>query len=389
MEDRLRMAQKLESMGLLAGGIAHDFNNLLTGIQGYASLMGLNLEPDHPNQSHIRIIESLVSRASALTRQLLGFARGGKYEVKPTRMDELVRGAADMLGRTRKEIRIHHDHSPDLWLVAADQGQMDQVMMNLFINAVHAMPNGGDLFLKTQNVVIDETEAYRLSIRAGNIVRITVEDTGVGMEAAILSSIFDPFFTTREVGKGSGLGLASVYGIIKNHDGVIDVESEPGRGTRFVITLPAIPDQPVSLAPPSSSPEIRGTGTILLVDDEEMIREVGQMMLEHLGFAVITASSGREAIQKYRQQEDDIDLILLDMIMPEMTGSQTFDQLKAINPEVRVLLTSGYSADGQAADILRRGCRGFIQKPFRVDALSGKIQDALNLNRNTRTGPEK
>ncbi|MBI5592214.1 MAG: PAS domain S-box protein [Deltaproteobacteria bacterium] len=378
MENRLRVAQKLESVGLLAGGIAHDFNNVLTGIQGYASLMQLNVEPAHPDQSRIKAIESLVSRASELTRQLLGFARGGKYEVKPTRLDELIRGTADMFGRTRKEIRIHHDHSPGLWLVAADQGQMNQVMMNLFVNAALAMPNGGDMFLKTQNVVIDDTQADRLSIRAGNTVRITVADTGVGMDSAILSKIFDPFFTTRETGKGSGLGLASAYGIIKNHDGVIDVESEPGRGTRFVMTLPALPDQPVAQPPPSSLPEIHGTGTILLIDDEDMVREVAGMMLEHLGFTVITASSGREAVQIYLQKEDDIDLILLDMIMPEMTGSQTFDRLKDINPEVRVLLTSGYSVDGQAADILRRGCRGFIQKPFRVDALSRKIQDALN-----------
>ena len=378
MEDRLRMAEKLESVGLLAGGVAHDFNNILTGIQGYTSLMGINLEPSHPNLTHIKTIESLVSRASKLTRQLLGFARGGKYEVKPTRLDELIRGAADMFGRTRKELRIHHEHSPDLWWVAADTGQMDQVMMNLFVNAAHAMPNGGDLFLKTQNVVVDDSEADRLSIRAGNAVRITVTDTGVGMDPAMLSNIFDPFFTTREVGKGSGLGLASVYGIIKNHDGVIDVESEPGRGTRFVITLPAIPDQPVPLPPPSSSLEIHGTGTILLVDDEEMIREVGKMMLEHLGFTVITASGGPEAIREYRQQKDNINLILLDMIMPDMTGSQTFDQLKAINPEVRILLTSGYSANGQAEDILLRGCQGFIQKPFRVDALSRKIQDVLS-----------
>ncbi len=380
MEDRLRMAQKLQSVGLLAGGIAHDFNNLLTGIQGHASMIRLGLESAHPHQSHVKDIESLVSRASELTRQLLGFARGGKYEVKATRLDELIRGSADMFGRTRKEIRIHHDHPPDLWPVAVDQGQMDQVMMNLFVNAAHAMPDGGDLFLKTQNVVLDDLEARHLSIPAGKNVRITVADTGIGMDAAMLSNIFDPFFTTREVGQGSGLGLASVYGIIKNHDGMIDVESKPGRGTRFIITLPAVPDQPVPLASPASSPEIHGTGTILLVDDEEMIREVGKMILKHLGFTVITASSGKEAIQKYRRQKDDIDLILLDMIMPEMTGSQTFDQLKAINPDIRVLLTSGYSADGLAADILRRGCCGFIQKPFKINELSRKIQDALSLD---------
>lgn len=378
MEDRLRMAQKMQSVGLLAGGIAHDFNNVLTGIQGFASMMRNSLEPSHPHQSHIQDIESLVSRASELTGQLLGFGRGGKYEIKPTRMDELILSTAGMFGRTRKEIRIHHDHPPDLWQVAVDQGQMDQVMMNLFVNAAHAMPGGGDLFLKTQNVVIDDAEAGRMSIRSGNTVRITVEDTGFGMDAAILSKIFDPFFTTREVGQGSGLGLASVYGIIKNHDGAIDVESEPGRGTRFVLTIPAVADRPLPLPLPSFSPEVHGNGTILLVDDEEIIRVVAVAMLEHLGYTVITATCGREAIQKYRQQEDDIDLILLDMIMPEMTGAQTFDQLKAINPEVRVLLVSGYSADGQAADILGRGCLGFIQKPFRTDTLSRKIQEALS-----------
>ncbi|MGD9974275.1 MAG: PAS domain S-box protein, partial [Desulfatirhabdiaceae bacterium] len=328
MEDRLQLAQKLESIGLLAGGVAHDFNNILMGIMGHASLLKLSKDMPASRMSHIDDIETLVNRASGLTRQLLGFARSGKYEVKPTRVVDMMRTTADMFGRTHKEIRLRHHHPQDIWMVAVDQGQMDQVLMNLFVNAAQAMPYGGDLTLKTGNVVLDAVRADKLAIPAGHYVQLSVRDTGVGMDAAILPKIFDPFFTTREVGKGSGLGLASAYGIIKNHDGTIEVESTPGVGTCFTIYLPASADQPLPKTVLPISPEISGSGTILLIDDEELIRDVVGSILHHLGYAAITASSGREAIHIYEQRTKEIDLIILDLIMPDMMGSETFDRLK-------------------------------------------------------------
>jgi PAS domain S-box-containing protein len=377
MEEQLRATQRLESIGLLAGGVAHDFNNILTGIQGRTSLMQFSLEPTHPHHKYLRDIETLVDRAAGLTRQLLGFARAGKYEVKPTRLSELLRTSAEMFNRTRKDLRIHHDHSPELYMVAVDQGQMDQVLMNLFINAGLAMPAGGDLFLKTVNIHLVKSQARSLSVKEGPFVLLTVGDTGVGIEASILPKIFDPFFSTREVGKGSGLGLASAYGIIKNHDGAIQVDSQPGQGTTFSIFLPAIMEQhsPVQLS--ASFAEIHGNGTLMLVEDEELVRDVAVSMLEYLGYQVIPTKGGKEAIQVYQQHWERIDLVILSMVMPDMNGVSTVNALKSLNSDVRILLSSGYSENGQAAEMLGLGCCGFIQKPFQLATLSQKIVEAL------------
>jgi two-component system cell cycle sensor histidine kinase/response regulator CckA len=379
LEIKLQEAQKLESLGTLAGGIAHDFNNLLMGIQGNASLSLLDLGPDSPHFQHLKNIETYVRRGVDLTRQLLGLARGGKYEVKPTDLNALLNSSADMFGRTRKELRIHLKCAADLWPVNVDRGQIEQVLLNLFINAWHAMPDGGDMFLETCNVVLDETDAAAHAIAPGRYVRAAVTDTGVGIDPAIRQKLFDPFFTTKGVGKGSGLGLASAYGIIQNHHGVIDVESEPGRGSVFFFYLPAstaeagqqsdssVPEQPAS-----------GTETILLVDDESMILEVGQRLLTRLGYTVITADSGQAAVEILVESRDRIDLVILDMIMPGMGGSDAFDHMKRIDPAVNVLLSSGYSIDGQAERILKRGCRGFIQKPFSIGELAQKVRAVLD-----------
>ncbi len=239
MQEQLLQAQKLESMGTLAGGIAHDFNNLLMGIQGYASLMMLDLEEGHPHYEKLKAIESQVQSGSDLTRQLLGFARGGRYEVKPTDLNELVGKTARMFGRTKKEIRIDEKYEPGLWSVEADRGQLEQVFLNLFVNAWQAMPGGGDLSLETSNVELDEGFCRIYGIKPGSYVKMTVSDTGMGMDERTRQRIFDPFFTTKEMRRGTGLGLASAYGILKGHGGVITVWSEPGQGTRFEIYLPA------------------------------------------------------------------------------------------------------------------------------------------------------
>jgi len=380
LESQFYEAQKMESIATLAGGVAHDFNNLLMAIQGNASLLLLGKGPEHPESKRLHNIEEHVQRGAYLTRQLLGFARGGKYEIKPTDLNEITRRSAGLFSRMKKEIRIHSTYQKDIWWVEADQGQMEQVLMNLYVNAGHAMPNGGDLFIVTQNLTLAENHSKASGLRAGKYVKISVTDTGIGMDEGTLQKIFDPFFTTREVGRGTGLGLASAYGIIKNHGGSITVRSAKGKGTTFDIYLPIIEKEEASKkGTPDISPEIAPGGeTVLLVDDEDMVIEVAEEMLQRLGYGVRVATTGRQALETYRAHKDAIDLVILDMIMPDMGGMETYDRLKQEDPNIVVLLSSGYSIDGQATEILKHGCNGFIQKPFSMAALSQKIREVLS-----------
>jgi nitrogen-specific signal transduction histidine kinase/CheY-like chemotaxis protein len=376
MQEQLLQAQKLESLGTLAGGIAHDFNNLLMGIQGYASLMLLGLEAGHPHYEKLRAIESQVQSGSDLTRQLLGFAQGGRFEVRPTDMNDLVRKTTGMFGRTKKEIRIFEKYAGSLWSVEADRGQLEQVLLNMLVNAWQAMPGGGDLYLETSNAEVGDQEARAYGIEAGLYVKVTVTDTGVGMDERTRQRIFDPFFTTKEMGRGTGLGLASAYGILKGHGGTITVSSEPGHGTTFEVYLPASELEAVPEASPPGGIE-PGRGMVLVVDDEPLVREVTREMLLGLGYEVLTAGSGPEALEVYGSRGSEIDVVVLDMIMPEMGGGEVFDRLRSEDRDVRVILSSGYSLDGQASEILERGVLGFLQKPFRLEDLSRKIREAL------------
>jgi PAS domain S-box-containing protein len=377
LEKQLRQAQKMEAIGTLAGGIAHDFNNLLLGIQGNISLSLLELGTESHLFSNLKKIEQYVQNGVELTRQLLGFARGGKYEVRLTDINRLLKEQNLLFSRANKAIVFKEDFDTGLWQVEADQDQIEQVFLNIYMNAIQAMPEGGTLTVRTENITIDEERRTPYRVVAGDYIKITAADTGIGMDEKTQRRIFDPFFTTWEMGRGKGLGLASVYGIIKNHEGFINVDSQKDRGTRLEIYLPASrkPAPPQELTVEEYS---RGHGTVLLVDDEEMIIDVGKRMLEKLGYETLTATNGAEAIEIFQTRKDKIDLVILDMIMPKLSGGETFDRLKQINPAVEVILCSGYSIDGQATDILNRGCRSFIQKPFNLQTLSQHIRAVLN-----------
>ena len=378
LESQVQHAQKMEAIGTLAGGIAHDFNNLLMGFQGNISLMKMDLTDDHPHQEFLNNMESYVKRGSDLTRQILGFARGGKYQVKTTNLNALINKNADMFSRARKEITIHKKFQEDLYTIDADRGQIEQVLLNLFVNAWQAMPGGGNLYVETENINLqahDYDKPY--AIDSGKYVRITISDTGIGMDKSTQERIFEPFFTTKAFGRGTGLGLASAYGIIKNHNGIINVYSEKGHGTTFKIYLPASDKQVIAekLKPEEAQ---GGSETILLVDDEEMVSDIGKDLLEKLGYTVLVADGGTEAIKLFKRHRDQIDLVILDMIMPDMGGGETFSRMRAIRPNAKILLSSGYSLDSRASAIMKQGCNGFIQKPFNLKKLSHKIREILD-----------
>jgi len=369
--------QKLEALGTMAGGIAHDFNNLLMAIQGRAAMISFNLEPADPAAEHVQAIEEYVRSAASLTDQLLGAARGGKYDPRPTDLNNLVARSARMFIRTRKEIHLELLQAETPAVAEVDGNQIEQVLLNMFVNAWQAMPEGGTLRVQVANTVLDRDFCFPYGIEPGRYARITVSDTGSGIDREILDRVFDPFFTTKDKGRGTGLGLASAHGIVRNHHGCITVESEQGRGTTFQIFLPRadLEPQPALLA---QQHLVRGTETILLVDDEEMILEVGRAILEQLGYRVLVARGGAEAIEQIRDHGESIQLVLLDMIMPGLDGGRTFDALRQLDPQLPVILSSGYSLSDQAAEILQRGCNGFIQKPFSIPELSRKIRSVLD-----------
>jgi len=271
---------------------------------------------------------------------------------------------------------IHKNLAKDILAIEADQGQIIQVLLNLFINAADAMPTGGKLTVETSNIPHSRTKSRPFRAKPGHYVLLKVADSGSGMTKETLNRLFEPFFTTKTMGRGTGLGLASVFGIVKAHGGYIDVESQINKGATFNVYLPATDKNPKEDIPEVKSAS-GGKETILLIDDEEMVLETSAMMLEKLGYTVFPTDSGKTALDIYKQEKDTIDMVILDMIMPDVSGNETYDALKKADSDVKVLLSSGYSIDGQANEILKRGCNGFIQKPFTMDGLSIKIQEVL------------
>jgi len=377
LESQLKYTQRMKSLSTLAGGMAHNFNNLLMGIQGNASLVLFETDSAHPSYKRLKNIEKQVQTGSKLTGQLLGYAREGGYEVKSINVNQVVKETSNTFGTTIKDIRVYQDFAKDLWGIKADQGQIEQVLLNLYVNASDAMPGGGDLFLKTMNVTDKDMKNKPYEVEPGNYVFLSVTDTGTGMDKETMERIFEPFFTTKGMSKSTGLGLASVYGIIKAHGGYIDVYSERGHGTTFEIYLPASKKEETK-EKEAATEVLDGKKTILLVDDEDVIIDVCKEILKALGYKVLIASGGIKALEIYKKNKDKINIVILDMIMPGVGGGEAYDRMKEINPDIKVLLSSGYSIDGQAADILKRGCNGFIQKPFNMKQLAEKIREILD-----------
>jgi CheY-like chemotaxis protein len=368
--------QKLESIGTLAGGIAHDFNNLLGGLLAGLELIELDASGRPDLLRDIPEMKALVQRGADLTRQLLGFARRGKYDARPVRVTDVVAPTCRLLGRTRKDLTLRLALAPEAAPVLADATQLEQVLLNLLLNAAAAMPGGGEIEVGTAYVDLSAELTTPHGARPGQYVRLWVTDHGIGMDADTRARIFEPFFTTREAGKGTGLGLASAFGIVQHHGGFITVESAPSRGSTFSVLLPTT-ERPVMDRHPVESRPLRGGETLLLVDDEEPVVRFGRRALESLGYEVLTARTGSEAVEIVRGSPGGIDVVILDMVMPGMNGAQTFAALRALVPSLKVLLASGYSLEHDAAEVLAPGNSGFIQKPFDLATLSAKLRSLL------------
>ncbi len=380
LEQQLLQAQKMEVVGQLAGGIAHDFNNLLTVINGYSEMLLATMEPDDPLRSDVQEIEKAGHKAATLTHQLLAFSR--KQVLQPQVLD-LGAVIADLGTILQRLIGTHISFTvraaPDLWPVKADPGHIEQVLINLAVNARDAMPTGGDLVIETANVMLDQVTANRLGLAADEHVTIVVTDTGVGMDDRVQAHLFEPFFTTKERGKGTGLGLSTVYGIVTQSHGAIDVQSESGQGTTFRIYLPRTAERSETGAARQGSGGLPGgCETVLLVEDDEAVRTLGSAILTSTGYTVVEAGDGTEALRIATEYPGPIHLLLTDVVMPKLSGREVAACLRSLRPETRVLYMSGYADD----TILRHGITAktvvFLQKPFSPATLTRKVRAILD-----------
>jgi PAS domain S-box-containing protein len=381
LEAQFQQAQKMEAVGTLAGGIAHDFNNLLQTVLGYTDIL-LHEEAGKSISQELQHIKHAAQRGAELTRQILTFSRKVQSKLRPVDLNIQVRQVQKLLQRTiPKMIDVELRLADDLRVINADAAQVEQILMNLAVNSRDAMPEGGKLTIKTQNIILDEECSTRhFNGKHGEYVLLTVSDTGVGMNQEVVGHIYDPFYTTKEVGKGTGLGLAMVYGIVKSHDGYILCESEPGQGTHFKIYLPVVKEgrAPEEL---QEHQAIRGgSETILLVDDEEPIRSLGEQILTRYGYAVLKAHDGETALKLYEEKKEKIALVLLDLIMPGMGGKKCLEGLLQINQDARVVIASGYSPDGSHKSFLEGGAKNFIGKPFNMKEMLQVVREVLDEN---------
>jgi two-component system, cell cycle sensor histidine kinase and response regulator CckA len=381
LEEQLRQSQKMEAVGRLAGGIAHDFNNVLTAILGYSQILLSDLDSGDPRREDVQEIEHAAERAATLTRQLLAFSRRQVLQPKVLNLNDVVGNLDKFLRRLiGEDIDLRIRLSPQLWPVYADSGQMEQVLMNLAVNSRDAMPTGGKLTIETANVDLDEAYAQQhLTTIPGQYVMLAVSDTGAGMSKETMARVFEPFFTTKGAGQGTGLGLSTVYGIVKQSDGNIWVYSEPGQGSTFKIYLPHTTDAGESIRPArQDEADVRGSETILLVEDEGAVRTLAAKVLRGLGYHVLEARLGREAMEIGQAFQGPIELLLTDVIMPESSGSELARQMVTIRPAIRVLFMSGYTDEAIIHHGVLVANMSYLQKPFTPDILARKVREVLD-----------
>lgn len=378
LEEELRQSQKLESIGQLSSGVAHDFNNLLGGIMGNAELLQMNMPAGSPLLRHPESIISACQKAAALTRQLLSFARKAPVEMQKLDARTVVRQVVDIMERTvDRRIEIAVDTGNDPLFILGDRNQLENAILNIAINARDAMPDGGRILLKAEKTDINQfmKSGNLIEIKDGAYVKLAISDTGTGISEEIRDRIFEPFFTTKEVGKGTGLGLASVYGCVKQHNGYITVDSIIGQGTRFDIYFPLVPETVLVEKDPETGPVIHGKGTLLVIDDEKVYHDVLTQIFCSLGYTVTCYAEGVEALSFYRDNSAKVDVVILDMNMPRMSGLQCFRHLKEINSSVRVIVATGYGNNSDLQAMKNEGVCEIVQKPFRTAELAKKISE--------------
>ncbi|MBN1936315.1 MAG: response regulator [Anaerolineae bacterium] len=381
LEEQYYQAQKMQALGQLTAGVAHDFNNLLTAINGFTELAQYELAADHPLQDSLGMILYAGQRAAKLIGQLMAFSRKQVMEPQVLNLNVVVAEMDKMLQRILGEhIILKTKLASDLELVKADPIQLEQVIVNLAVNARDAMPHGGYLTVETVNITLDQSyAANHLEVIPGEYILLTISDNGVGMSEEVKAHIFEPFFTTKEMGKGTGLGLATVFGIVKQSGGHITVYSEPGLGTTFKTYLPAVQSPAASLLAPQTQPVAHyGTGIILLVEDDEPVRSLTRYALQAQGYTILETCSGSEALSLARQQQREIDLLLTDVVMPQMSGRQLAEQIKALYPRIKVLFMSGYTNDTVVQHGLLTAEIEFLPKPFSLNTLVSKVREVLN-----------
>lgn len=380
LQEQLSQNRKMEAIGTLAGGVAHDFNNLLTGILGYANLLKTHSHDREQVLKAAGVIENAAERAAGLTKQLLGFSRQGKHQNTPVDLGASAQRVETLLERTiDKKIQIKTVFDTDPSYVMGDPDQLELVILNLAVNSRDSMPDGGELHFKIKNVELTEADHdAHPELDVGPYVELSVSDSGSGIPETVIDRIFEPFFTTKGQGEGTGMGLAMVYGIVQNHGGTVSAENNADRGATIRILLPATSRRPVPVSQDSVAAQpVSGEGLVLIVDDEAIVREIAGEMLGSLGYDVIMAHDGAEAIERFREHDSQIDLVLLDMIMPRLSGRECFLELKTIDPNIKAILSTGYTQEGSAQEILDQGMVGFIQKPYQIGALSKVVAAAI------------